>query len=147
MILTGALSRNNSCMSHYGWCNFPESIFRLREQGGVSCFGSLVSPGGPRQAGMTLLLPTSAVSTWSSGTLQAPTSGVCKHSWHPCSCCTSETSLGSYGEVPLAPEYMSSQAKDLISRQVPAVRHVTGLLWVSVSRSEHKVVYFALFYL
>lgn len=78
---------------------------------------------------------------------QAPTSGVCKHSWHPCSCCTSETSLGSYGEVPLAPEYMSSQAKDLISRQVPAVRHVTGLLWVSVSRSEHKVVYFALFYL
>ena len=24
-------------MSHYGQCNFPESIFRLCEQGGVSC--------------------------------------------------------------------------------------------------------------
>lgn len=69
-------------------------------------------------------------------------SDVCKHSRHPCSYCNAETSLGSSGEVPLVPEYMGSQAKYLIPRQVPAIRHVAQLLWVSGSVSEHKGMYF-----
>lgn len=37
---------------------------------------------------------------------------------------------------------MGSQAKYLILRQVPAIRHVAQLLWVSGSVSEHKEMYF-----
>ena len=69
-------------------------------------------------------------------------SDACKHSCHPCSYCNAETSLGISGEVPLVPEYMDSQAKYLIPTQVPAIRHVAQLLWVSVSVSEHKEMYF-----
>ena len=113
------------------------SICRLYEQGALLCAsGSLMPPDGPHQAGMTLFLPSSVLRTWKLRGLPASMSGVCKDACHSHVWCNSETPLGSCGEIPLVPEYLGSQTKYLIPRQVP--RYVTQLLWVLISLSKPK---------